>query len=528
MRLLGVLIICLTLIGGTTYVFENRDELSVSAADRLLTLLRGDPSEIDAAPLGLEPENLENGRAIIAMRQAGNYTSLVGLPGVTRIAFDMPQTVTARSGEIVLELAGKLSADTAAVLRVSVNGSRRSAVLVNKGPINRTATVSLTARDLEAEELIVRLTVEGNALIAECTPRGPRGLVLQVLPSSHLDLNLEEPITDPRDKLLLAGAPARVSWPQSSTPDQELTLATAFRSTQDASDILFTPATSETPSLTLADIRALSGLSPAPTALDTIDPTDLAEALGKRRTEEFSRTASWRLPFDMNSFPGTAKAVAMALTFASAAQEDTPWLLSVHLNDRLIHAQRTDAGTGSVQEVLALPEELLGLKNVLLVTLKTSATPAGECRTRPPAIAELGTAQLITGQASALPPLFDLAQLVQDGAYISVPEALSLSDAQSALDTLKDLSDLGVRIPTKTAPATTDNIAEITVVKETDLEDFLNNRGDQAGAAWVAYRPSNGSSDIVTHPLTSQTETALSGRSQTVLVITEAAQKDRS
>jgi len=118
--------------------------------------------------------------------------------------------------------------------------------------------------------------------------------VLQVLPSSHLSLQLQEPVTDPQDKLLLAGVPAKFAWPTNGLQDQAIVLATALEVTQSRSDVLLGNADTGGNALQLADIKALSGTLPAAPVLAQSDATDLSAALGQRRTRTFAHETRWR------------------------------------------------------------------------------------------------------------------------------------------------------------------------------------------------------------------------------------------
>jgi len=532
MRLLGLLVFCLVLTAGLSLGFERRYELGDRIAENVEGLFISDEVVIDAAPLGLAEENLKRGRAIISMRNAGTLTTLTGLPDFTRVHFDLPKTVTARSGELVLEVAGRLDDHADAILRVSVNGTRRSAVLLGQGALHRKLVLPLNARELAAENLSVAFSVEGNTRASHCTANAASGLVLQVLPTSHLSLQLTKPVTDPADRLLLAGAPARLNWPAQNTDDQALALATAFRLTRTTHDVLFSTDTLGGPSLSLADIAGLAANLPAPTPAKAVDPTDLAAAIGQRRTQDFTTETRWRMPFDTNTLTGSATAVDLALTFASAAQSNAPWLISVYLNDRLIHAQRTEGAEGNIVRRLALPAPMIGRNNVLTVTLRSSARHAGACPTDVPSVAELGTARLVVTDTAQPKPLIGLAAILQSGAGVRIPEALGRMNAQAALDTLKSLSDLGLHARVDLAGAPSDKGADIAVVRPQDLKPALENAlqtaAQNGNPVWIAYMSLEQDAGLVTQPVTDISSVVAADLPRAVLVISAAPQGDRT
>jgi len=390
MRLLGILSISLLLLAGLTFGFERRLEISDRISDRVEGFLISDRSVIDAAPLGLAAENLDDAQAIIAMREAGNLNMIVGFPGFARARFDLPNTVRARSGELVLEVAGTLNEDADAVLRLAVNGKRRTTVLLNRGSVHRKIILPLNTRELAAKALTVTFSMEGRSTgVRSC---GLGGAVMQVLPSSD-------------------GSPA----------------------------------------LRLADIEGLVGTLPPAPARAAIDTTDLAATLGQRQVKTFSNNARWRMPFDTDTLTGTPQAFDLALTYGSAEPSDTSWLMSVFLNDRLIHSQRTDGNAGSLNRRLALPQSILRRSNVLSVSFQSGHGPREACAKGTPSVAELTTAKLVIIDTPEPKPLVDLAALLKNGANLQIHAPLDMFDGQLALDTLTGLSDLGLDIALEAA-----------------------------------------------------------------------------
>ena len=526
MRLLGILSAALLLLAALTFGYERRLEITDRLSERIEGFFLSDRSEVDAAPLGLKDENLDSAQAIISMREAGSLNTLVGFPDFARARFDLPKTVRARSGELVLEVAGTLNEDADAVLRLSVNGMRRTTVLLNRGSVHRKVILPLNTRDLAAKALNVTFSMEGRSTgVRSC---GLGGAVLQVLPSSHLSLQLLEPETDPQDKLLLAGAPARLAWPTSRIEDQATVLATAFGITQSVGDVLLASSTDGSPALRLADIKALDGTLPAVPVRANIDTANLAANLGQRRVQNFSDNGRWRMNFDLDRLTGKPQAVDLGLTFGSAKPSDTAWLMSVFLNDRLIHAQRTDGNEGSLERRLALPQSLLRRSNVLSVSFQSNNGTGASCSGGTPSVAELGTAKLITVDTSEPKPLVELAALLKNGANLHLNAAVDMFDGQRALDALSGLSDLGLDIALEATTVSAMGDADITVVTKKDLQDFLKAQaGGETSPTWLAYYPQEEGAKITTHPITAASVTALVDLPDMVLII-NAAGKGRN
>lgn len=502
------------LLVALSFGYERRYELADRVAESVEGFLLDDQSVIDADAQGLAPENINGARAVISMREAGTLNAMVGVPDFTRVRFDMPQTVTARSGEIVLEVAGALDDRAEAVLRVSVNGVRRSAVLLNRGELHRKLVLPLNTRELAADVLTVSLAIDGQTPQGACSADWNGGLVLQVLPSSHLSLQLSEPVTDPADKLLLAGAPARVLWPQDNRADQVQVLTTAYGLTQTVKDVLFSASASNGPALNFEDIIALRDQMPAQVGRDISNPLDLAVTLGQRRAQSFDTETRWRMLFDADTLPGQTQAVDLALTYTSAELSDAPWLLSVFLNDRLVHAHRTAGGVGNFAQRVLLPQSILAKDNVLTVIFQDSTRNSGPCAGGAPTVAELGVAKLITKGGSTPAPLVGFEQLLATGATLNIPAALTAFDGQVALDTLNSLTELGLDL--RFDPADDGIAPHIAVVSKAGLSDHLKARDH---TVWLAFQSAQQEGRLVTMAVTPGAPPVLQDMPRAVLVI---------
>lgn len=481
MRLFALLAFCMILLGALSFGYERRYELTDRVTDRVEGLLLNDQAVIDAGAEGLADANIKNAQAVIAMREAGALNTIVGIPDFTRVRFDMPRSVTPRSGEIVLEVAGALDDRAEAVLQVSVNGVRRSAVLLNRGSLHRKLILPLNTRELAADVLTVSLAASGQTRAADRGADWNGGLVLQVMPSSQLNLQLSEPVTDPVDKLLLAGAPARVLWPQTDQDIQEQVLETAFGLTQNVKDVLFADAADTAPALGLEDILALPKQMTTAVAQDVVDRENLAATLGQRRVQSFGAETRWRMLFDADSLPGQAEAIDLAMTYSSAQEADSPWLMSVVLNDRLIYAQRVIGGEGNLTRRVSLPQSVLRSDNILTVHFQNRTRDTGVFQTGVPTVAELSRARLVTTGAAA-DPLSKLDELRATGATLNVPAVLTAFEAQIGLDTLKSLAETGFSLRSDADAG--DAGAEIAVVSGADLAAHLNSRDE---TVWVAF-----------------------------------------
>jgi len=559
MRLLGLLTLCLFGMTGIKFGHESRQEIASFVSDRINALgptqvasndaeavvqpsqtvpvvqpsqaaFAVQPSETaptvqpsQAAPTVQPSQAAETTQAVVAMREAGAYTALIGLPSFTRVHFDLPQSASAVSGEVVLNVSRSLARNTDAVLRVSVNGTRRSAQLLDRGPMERTLVLPLTVRDLSAETVVVTLSTE------DAVTRSTGGAVVEILPSSHVTLQLNAPVTDPLDKLLLAGVPARFAWPELNAADQAIVLASAFDVTQRQTDVLFNSQADNRLGLSTDEIKQLAAQLPARAVADQIDRADLATALGQRRIQDFSSSATWRMPFDAHTLSGQPEAVQLNLKFATAQTRKTPWLMAVFINDRFLTGRLVQGSEGQLQTQVTLPAAFLARQNVLTVTFRNRSSTSDVPDNGPPSVAELRTAQLLLTNASTPTPKTDLAGLLGNGANLNVPNALTVFQGQVALDTLKTLASVSSGLMLMPEGAQNVARADITVIKKDHLDAFLDaieiNEGEQI---WLAYQSGDAAQTLVTQALSATSTIVTDALPKSVLIISGVRQVENS
>ncbi|WP_282092026.1 cellulose biosynthesis cyclic di-GMP-binding regulatory protein BcsB [Epibacterium ulvae] len=522
MRLLGVVALCVILLTALVFGYERRHEITNHLTESVENLLPRDFAVIDAPAAGLEPENLTAGLATIAMREGGTLTTLTSFPDFARARFDMPTSVLARSGEILLEIAGELNEGAEGVLRISVNGVRRTALALDEGRIQRKLVMPLNTRELASDQLTVSLSIEGRTPQVACTAEWNGGVALQVLPSSHLKLQLNDVVTDPLDKLLLAGAPTRLIWPSQTVVDQAKTLGLAHRLHQNDRDLLFVEAQSGEFALTSDDIAALDAQLPDFEAGIDREYTDLAAGLGQRRAQTFERETRFRMPFDLATLDGQVKALDLEMQYASAEQNDASWLISVFLNDRLVHAEGTSAHTGVFQQRIALPNSYLASENFVTVTMQSGAEHQNLCATGVPSVVDVRRADLVldekTDQAAATR---NLRAALSGKVALLVPSAVSTYDAQIAFETLKGLSALGFDMQFSAGDETAET--RVSVITPDKLPSVLTEAGESV--SWLVYLAREDNNRLVVVSKTEAAKLPIRHMPRSLLLVTSRVAK---
>ncbi len=457
MRILGILALCLVIIAGLIFGYNRRNEVITNFTDQFEGVLLNETAIVDATVGQLPVSEPDQGRLVIPMRETGVLNTLIGLPSFTRATFDMPLTATARSGEIVLELAGALQADAEGLLRVSVNGARKTAQVLDAGRVHRRVIIALSPRDLSSDRLVVSLALEGRTPAIECGPDWDGGASIQVLPHSHLRLTLTDPMDDPADLLRVSGPRPTLTW---TDTDQARRFIQAYDLSLRSDDVMF--ATDEAALLDVSPDRLddiLSATAPPIPDAET-DPSDLITPLGQQRVREFEGETRWRVTFDRADFDTMIQSLDLSLKLVSVTDPDEPWLLAAELNDRLLTAAPFDLPTGQFTQSIPLPQSFLADENVLTLSLRSSSTNPGPCPTGIPAIAELTT---LTLQAEGEKPQTAIAALAANlntDISITVDDGIGPHEAQRALDTLNLLADHtgALALTTDAAPPVTARI----------------------------------------------------------------------
>jgi len=531
MRLLGFLILCLFALTGLKIGYERRGEILQFASNQFNSVM-----EIQRAGFNTNtPQVTFEGRAMqqvaVSMRESGKLNTLVGMPSFARVHFDLPKSATATAGRLVLKVSGTLGENVDGVLRVSVNGVQRTAELLQTGPQRRDVAVQLNAAELSAQTLTVALSVDGNSN-SQAGSCSAVGAVVKILPSSFVSLQLMQEITDPADKLLLAGSAARLAWPTwpaLKRNDQAQVLATAFEISQRGTQVLFAPKGHTLPTLSVSDIKKLGAALPNRKEALKTDQADLASALGQRRTKEFASKARWRMPFDAQALQGQAQAVDLALTYTSAFASDLPWLIAVYLNDRLIYGDVADANSGQIQARVALPQGSVARDNVLSVTFRNGAPTSDLCGVGAPTVAELTTARLVTVASNTPTPMAALAPVLEKGVGLHVPAVLTADAGQAALDTFAALQKFGIDVSIEGAAVTNMDQPHVKVIRQGNIPAFLAARRAQSGpAVWIAYQNNDDDKSLMMAPLDAHFEIAPENMPKAILVISDKLKGDQS
>tara|TARA_R110002153_G_scaffold273542_1_gene444739 strand:+ start:2311 stop:3885 length:1575 start_codon:yes stop_codon:yes gene_type:complete len=485
MRLIGVLASCFVLLAALIYGYQHRQEFGLRLADRLEDMIPADIAAVDARDL---PDTSDDNEAIMPMREAGRLNALSGFPGYARATFALPRTASPQSGVLVLDLNGALEDGAQGALRVTVNGVPRTELVLGDGRLRRRVMVPLNTRDLSGREVVVSLSAEGRTPQIACSADWAGGVVAQIMPSSHVKLVLDAPLSDPADILLSRTAPLLLEWPTDRDLRAETLKAAHVYYSVARDDVLFAHADSGGLAVDQDLLTALEQLNgPGDDHADQ-DALDLVEGMGRNRSVIFEGEAQWRMVYDRRHFAAGVPAQFDLQMSYDAAGDKSGWLMSVRLNNRIVHSEELIDASGSIARKIALPTEDQPMLNEMRVTLTSAEQRPDRCMEARPASADIDLARL-TLDASAEPTVWtEVLDVLSGDMNLSVHPQLDANGAQLALNLLNMIEGgKGLSLHTKWTDRTT--LPLMTAVPGPSLEEFLAKVNEEH--SWVVSDTTN-------------------------------------
>jgi len=207
--------LALGLIG--TLILLGQNGAFDSAWDRAT----GDETHLVQSAESVEFANFEVGGTNVfgASTSHGSPLILSGFPSFGSLQFNLPVDARPVSGRLDLDFTSLVAADVEGVLRVSINGEKRTDFLLQEGENERSLQLQLTSNDLTSSLLSVGLSLQGRGPIAECSVDDAIAAVVSIDGNSGLNLELADGATSARDRLSLWGDRFPVSWPAGTNDD---------------------------------------------------------------------------------------------------------------------------------------------------------------------------------------------------------------------------------------------------------------------------------------------------------------------
>lgn len=448
--------------------------------------------------------------------QDDGWQALSGFPSFAKISFPLPRKTELIDGRLRLEIQTQMAQSGAGTLRVAVNDERRAEVVLNPGLEQRTLLLALTQEDLGRPNVTVSLSAQGDTFQGSCPSRPARGLVVDVLSSSGVELAHLTPLEDPLDIWLASVQPPRILvGSPSNGQNQADQLLMAARLRQNGLRANFVVAVTDKDSdlaQELSDSPAMIAVNrkqtlpliyePSTTLFSVDDPNAISElltggtairiselisgakngeqsddvtAFSDTNTQSFFRSNRWRVGYNLIETDGGHAPSRLQLSLKLAEQKlGEEWLVNVRLNNSLLSSERLEGSSGTYNKAVILPVALTQPNNEITIDLSTTDDDGNWCDPGLELTAQLLPDSKLEGTAFLTPDL--PAYLIQALARAS---ALNL-DADVALTPIQAAASadlLAHILPKETAVKETVSgdlsAAKIEVLTKTALEARL-------------------------------------------------------
>jgi hypothetical protein len=443
MRLFGIAFLALVLAALVFLAVDRRYEI----ANGLANLAETGPERrtFEVAKSRLATNERESLNVTFSMEGTNAFPALVGFPAFAKTSFPLPKSSDALTGVLVLDIRVDLEMSAKGILKVSVNGSKRAAIVLEHTRPRYEIRVQLNLSDLALDQVTVGLATEGITQKPSCSQDWVGGSVVQITPISRLELRLTSPLTSLADRLAAAGTPAKLLWDSDLNASSRARLmGLAWIETIRGRPVQFISNAAETANaLRLQDEdlkQALELFSPGPEIKNRSWPVGLAQTGHIARAQHFDDQAQWTSRFDLRTLPNQEYpgSVHIGLDLEGATEE---LLLTVEMNGSLIHSEVIRPATRHINRTLNLPRAALLMNNELAIRLVSAEENRGDCARGRPKVAQLTSETRLLRADNGPDTAPEVLTNFLEGTFsLSVDESLSATAAMSSLILLQKVA----------------------------------------------------------------------------------------
>lgn len=448
--------------------------------------------------------------------QNDSWQALSGFPSFVKLSFPLPRKAELVDGRLRLQLHTQMAQSGVGSVRVAVNDERRAEVVLNPGQEQRSLLLALTPEDLARAHVTVSLSAHGDTFQGVCPSRPARGVVVDILSSSGIELAHAEPLEDPLDIWLAHGRTSQIQLgSQTGEQDQADQLLLAARLRQASVSTGFVAARASEPAAGLEDNESnFSRLSvnreqeppliyePGTATFSFQNPNTLEKLLvgdaraqvsdlikGTETTNQsieksivfdtgaqsFFRNNRWRVEYDLVEMERGRAPSRLQLALKMAEQlPGAEWLINVSLNDTLLSSDRLENTSALYTNVIQLPAAAIQAKNEIVIDLMSTQDESDSCDPGLEMTAQLLPDSKLEGVAFLTPemPVYLIQALARSNAISLVSQdAMSAAQASSSADMLASILPKGT--PVNGVATNTSEEARIEVLTKAGLEQRL-------------------------------------------------------
>lgn len=351
----------------------------------------------------------------IVRPQQASWVGLAGFPDQTAVRFPIPAAGAFTGGALDLHFDAQLATGGDGLLSISVNGLRRSEIVLNTGHNAYDVTIPLQASDLLAGHVVLTMAARGTTNSGQICPTDSAnsGSAISLLPESALVLESLREINHPETALITMPDPLRIELGETEQA-QATSIWAAQRMTRAGIEVVLVDDSAGLPAIRVTDMpgEAVAATSGAVILLsgragvdrtigfrraDAAAPASLTDwpvSVSNLGTETVARnfrgSRRWTIPYRIADMPDGMMPTSFSLALrTSVLAEDFEWVVRVSLNGNLLHSARLPGQTADIALDIALPTHLQGLANAITVELIDTSPNVSICRAGPDAQAQL-------------------------------------------------------------------------------------------------------------------------------------------
>lgn len=346
----------------------------------------------------------------LARPHAAHWVGLAGFPDQAEISFPVPAGGQFVAGALALGFDTQLTDEGDGLLTLSVNGTPRGQVVLNRGRASHQVRIDLTAADLAGDRVVLHMAGRGTTNSGQICPTDAAnsGSAVTLTATSRLELTSETPFADAVARLAIAPQPFVIGAPLDAA-NAPMALWAAQQFERNGLSVRFGQAGTDETALAVSDhVVTTAGTSADNVLVGPGAVHEIVSAAGAARQRPLSWPVSvgdlgaetivktfrgsrrWVVPFNASDLPGGALPEQFRLrlkTTPLAGSHD--WVVRITLNGNLIETQRLPGNNDSITMDVALSAERMLPRNALTVELVDTTPNEGICTRAPDAQAQM-------------------------------------------------------------------------------------------------------------------------------------------
>lgn len=409
-RLLLVAVMSFAVVGVAMVYSRGGDfDTAISAVSQGVSSVVASAGQLAGAPAEAGPEAP---RYTLSLQRpnAGQWVGLAGFPDQTEVSFPLPRGAHYLSGALELVLDTQLTVAGDGLLTVSVNGTPRGQVVLDKGEATHKVRIALQPVDLLGDRVVLNLSGRGTTNSGQICPSDAAnsGSAVTLAAESRLELTSDTPMTDAIATLALAPQPLVIA-PGSADSDMGLAIWASQRLGRAGFATRLGEAGSGETAIKVSDhAAAVAGVSAdnvlvGPGAVEQLIgsygtslvppaawPVSVADLGADTLVKTFRNARRWTIGFAIADLPEGKLPEALQLQLKTTPlSAGNDWVVRISLNGNLVDSERLPGGQDSIAVTAPLPAQRLLPRNSLVVELVDTTPNQGICTRAPDAQAQL-------------------------------------------------------------------------------------------------------------------------------------------